>query len=375
MYINLKKILSILMFGLIVSNPDCVDNRYIDYLYDVGIDYGIQYGQNINENIFGQQFNQNLFMDIYYPNDDNFNEKPLIFFLFGGSFVSGSRASSDIVALCNKYASMGYVAVAIDYRLSEFLLFTNPSEENGYKAVIKAIHDLKAAIRYFKKNDQIYDDYGIDSNRVFAGGYSAGAFASINAAYLNDYYELPQFILDDYEQIGGLEGLSGNQGYNSSFHGVINLSGAVGNSNWIVEGDIPIVSMHGDLDDVVPYANNLITLFGLNIQVDGSYIIHQRMLNLGNYSQLHTYQNQGHNPYTNMDYEATFSSNFIYDIICSDSIVGDINSDSSVNIQDVILLVNLILNGEFNLIADINSDSSVNIQDVILLVNLILNNY
>ena len=79
-----------------------------------------------------------------------------------------------------------------------------------------------------------------------------------------------------------LKDLSGNEGYESNFHGIVNLSGAVGDQEWIVENDIPIASMHGDLDDVVPYDNSLITLFGLNIAVDGSYIINQKMQELGN---------------------------------------------------------------------------------------------
>ena len=57
--------------------------------------------------------------------------------------------------------------------------------------------------------------------------------------------------------------------------------------------------MHGDLDDIVPYDDSLVTLFGLNIQVDGSYIIHQTMLELGNQSDLHTYFDQGHTPFSN----------------------------------------------------------------------------
>ena len=54
--------------------------------------------------------------------------------------------------------------------------------------------------------------------------------------------------------------------------------------------------------------------------------------------------------------------------------LGDVNQDSIINIQDVILVINLILNGEFDLVADINLDSTVNILDVIQLVNIILNN-
>ena len=54
------------------------------------------------------------------------------------------------------------------------------------------------------------------------------------------------------------------------------------------------------------------------------------------------------------------------------SILGDVNGDTIVNVQDIILLVNLILNGSSDLSGDVNSDSIVNVLDVIQIVNLIL---
>ena len=54
--------------------------------------------------------------------------------------------------------------------------------------------------------------------------------------------------------------------------------------------------------------------------------------------------------------------------------LGDLNQDSTINIQDVIIVINLILNGEFDLGADLNLDNTVNVLDVIQLVNIILNN-
>ena len=55
------------------------------------------------------------------------------------------------------------------------------------------------------------------------------------------------------------------------------------------------------------------------------------------------------------------------------SILGDVNGDAIVNIQDVILLVNMILNGPLDDSGDINADGTVNILDVIQIVNIILN--
>ena len=182
----MKNILLITFITFVFCQSECENGRYLEEIYDIDIQYQIQYGQNVNQTILGSQVTENLYMDIYYPENDDFQDRPLIFFLFGGSFVGGSKSSSDIVALCTKYAKRGYVAVAIDYRLSQHLLFFNANEENAYKAVMKAIHDLKAAIRYFNMNDELYDDYKIDVNRIYAGGYSAGAITAINAAYLNE---------------------------------------------------------------------------------------------------------------------------------------------------------------------------------------------
>lgn len=59
--------------------------------------------------------------------------------------------------------------------------------------------------------------------------------------------------------------------------------------------------------------------------------------------------------------------------IQNDIIVGDINNDSSVNIQDIVLVVNLALSTDYSVLADINSDNTIDVLDIILIVNIILN--
>ena len=53
--------------------------------------------------------------------------------------------------------------------------------------------------------------------------------------------------------------------------------------------------------------------------------------------------------------------------------IGDLNSDNIINIQDIILLVNLILSQEYNNLADLNQDSIIDVLDIVQLVNIILN--
>ena len=54
-------------------------------------------------------------------------------------------------------------------------------------------------------------------------------------------------------------------------------------------------------------------------------------------------------------------------------ILGDINNDDLLNVLDVVLLVNLVLSGDYNESGDINQDSILNVLDVVLLVNSVLN--
>ena len=61
----------------------------------------------------------------------------------------------------------------------------------------------------------------------------------------------------------------------------------------------------------------------------------------------------------------------IYKIISNE---GDLNGDQNLNILDIIFLVNLILDNDYDPIGDINSDNILNVLDVILLVNIILDN-
>lgn len=60
----------------------------------------------------------------------------------------------------------------------------------------------------------------------------------------------------------------------------------------------------------------------------------------------------------------SFNNNFL---------LGDVNDDLQINIQDIILVINLILeDADYREIADVNQDNGISILDVILLINLII---
>ena len=54
-------------------------------------------------------------------------------------------------------------------------------------------------------------------------------------------------------------------------------------------------------------------------------------------------------------------------------IEGDMNGDATLNILDIVALINYVFNDNENPFADLNDDGTVNIVDVVMLVNLVLN--
>ena len=66
------------------------------------------------------------------------------------------------------------------------------------------------------------------------------------------------------------------------------------------------------------------------------------------------------------------NKNYIFNVY-RNQILGDVNNDETLNVLDVVILVNVILgNSEESSNADVNLDGTINILDVVTLINLIL---
>ena len=292
-------ILSVWLFslsGLFAQNP-CGQGRYVSPVFpEVEITKDVVFGENLQPSLVDPNARQTLRMDIYEPKGDTATNRPLLILAFGGAFVAGSRSDADISELCTRLAKLGYVTASIDYRVTISLIFDR-SERNFYLAVMKAVHDMKAAVRYFRMDADSANLFRIDPARIIAGGISAGGVTGIHTAYLNNPAWLPPSIANDTAAIGGIEGLSGNPGYSSGVMGVINLCGAIGDTTWLNGSQIPIISVHGTEDQVVPYGSTT-TLLGANLTAHGSASIHQQALRIGLESELLTFQGADHVPFT-----------------------------------------------------------------------------
>ncbi len=291
-------------------NVDCNSHRFDQEVFsNVLTTSNILYGANMDAN----GSNTNLTMDIYQPDGDTVSVRPLIIWAHGGSFITGTKSDPDIVSLCQHFAKRGYVCASINYRLGVPFPI---NQESAMKAVYRSMQDMKASIRFFRKDAATTNIYKIDPNTIFVGGSSAGAFAALHTAYLDKYSEFP--IPVDTIAMGTIEGSSGNPGYSTAVNAVIDLCGALGNKTNVEAGDLPFVAMHGNADNTVPYSTamiNFLTIYPIGV-VDGSYAISDFANSIGVYNEMYTYYGAGHVPYLSstayMDTTVRFVSNFLY---------------------------------------------------------------
>ena len=199
--------------------------------------------------------------------------------------------------------------------------------------------------------------------------YSYQDYNSTSPTYGMDvwYPEYADYITLHYFSTQGWSGWTNTFGQLSNFQAELRSEGyenvviiAVGqsvatnfNSNFCANSDLPlVVDVYPDYEirDAFNGSHKWIVMIDTDQNEIG-----RRSLNSGLNSSSESY-----------------IRNIIIDNYPEESVLGDINVDEIVNIQDIILLINMILNQESEEVADVNFDGNVDILDVVLLVNMIL---
>ena len=284
----------------------------------------VQYGSNTP--VSGGSA-QPLLMDIYEPYGDTLAERPVVLVAFGGSFIGGARG--DVAELCERLARLGYVAIAPDYRVGFFFPNINTTE----LAVTRCMHDLRGCIRCLRKTTVLDGNpWRIDADRIIVGGVSAGGIGAVQVAYLDESSEIPAILYDDTLSIGAIEGNSGWPGYSSVPLAAWSMSGAVGDTNWIDTGDVPLISLHEEEDGVVPYGTQEVSVIGIptGLVASGSSDIHRRLNNVGVPNCFFSYPGNGHVGYLNYDLENAVGrvASFLAEVVCAQPITcGNIATD------------------------------------------------
>ncbi|MDB5235158.1 MAG: hypothetical protein JWR44_2151 [Hymenobacter sp.] len=243
---------------------------------------------------------QTLLMDIYQPTGDVALRRPVIIFAHQGGFLTGTRADAYMVNVCTQFAKLGYVTASIEYRLGFPITGFPPPPADTVgvaKAAIRGMQDLRAAVRFFRKDAATTNSYRVEPGYIAVGGSSAGAFAALEVGYLDKASEVPTYA--DIAGLGGIEGQSGNPGYSSAVLAVLNLSGATENPSIIEPGNAPLCSVHGTADNTVPYLQGRVGSLLPPKYVYGSGRLNPRATALGIRNTLRTLRNAGHIPFEN----------------------------------------------------------------------------
>ena len=319
----------------IVAALDLGPQRYVDEIFsDVSVTSNVVYGQNIG--ILTQEpVLEDLTMDVYTPDGDDATDRRVVVLLHTGTFLpaivngqaTGDKSDNTLVELCTRLAKKGYVAVSANYRLGWNPLSEDPDVRTGTlaQAFYRGYQDAKTAVRYLRMTAaDMGNPYGI-GDQFAVGGDGTGGYMSLALAALDKDSEilLPKFIdtsdnaIATYGQPvpyiiqsmwGNLEAtnygwhpaydLNGDGvfedvplcvpnhvGYSSEIDMAFNFGGAMLDTLWMEEGEVPIASMQNISDEFAPYDVGILTEPVNNdpvIEAHGSLPVIRKATELGN---------------------------------------------------------------------------------------------
>ena len=294
--------------------------------------YGFNYTV-LTLSVTGHTARQPLAGDIYQPVGDANTSRPAMIFLSTSNFLPksvrrnplGDRTDSCAVEFCTRFAKLGFVTMAIDYRQGwNPIASTKTDRTYGLiNAAYRGIQDGRSAIRYLKANAAALK---IDTTRIMVIGEGTGGYLAMGMASLNKYSEIlttqyPQgkftiagaggsvipMVIEAYN--GNINGSAPdtatkspvgypypvgdtlhipNWGANTTNHRLtINMGGAVGDITWLDSLSTPLISIAAPHDLNAPYRTGVLGV-GIGggvtldvMEVQGSNWVSQKADSLG----------------------------------------------------------------------------------------------
>ncbi|MBX2920779.1 MAG: alpha/beta hydrolase [Chitinophagaceae bacterium] len=260
-------------FICITNGIYCQDSvRYRSMIFEkVRVTKDILYNEAIEKSIKPERNR----LDVYMPGNDTAMRRPLIVWMHGGGFKLGSKKSRGIPLWSQTFARRGYVCAAVNYRFSKKNTLNDFTEL--VRACYYAVEDLHKAVDYLKTNHGVF---GIDTNHIILAGNSAGGMIALQTVYAS------------YSELGKLAGLTVSAKDSAVHNGlnacaVINFWGAMYDTTWLHNAKVPIVSVHGRKDRIVPYDHKKAPVYG-------SYAIHNKADALGIPNSLLSFDEYAH---------------------------------------------------------------------------------
>jgi acetyl esterase/lipase len=229
---------------------------------DVWVDYASgEY--DIQPNVtYATANNTDLKLDLYLPRNRTASNPTLMLF-HGGGWVGGQKERNVLFLL--PYLSMGWTVINVEYRLA------------GNSLAPAAVEDCRCALRWATRHAK---EYGIDASKFVLTGTSAGAHLALMTAMLppgnvfdrrcptddgarwNQASEPALKVAAVVNWFGITDVAELVEGPNAKHYAVewfgsldnrAELARQVSPLNYVRAGGTPVITIHGDEDDIAPY--------------------------------------------------------------------------------------------------------------------------
>ncbi|MGD9562865.1 MAG: alpha/beta fold hydrolase [Pyrinomonadaceae bacterium] len=246
--------------------------------------------------VYGSANNTPLKLDIWYPRD-NPNPTTTVVYIHGGGWIFGSKEGAVYQLL--PYLERGWRVVNVEYRMA------------GNSLAPAAVEDTRCALRWIYRNAA---QYKFDTSKIILTGHSAGGHLSLITGMLPDgtaldnrcygdakYGDVPMKVAaivnwygisDVNDLIEGPNVKNYAKMWMGSMPNAADVAKRVSPLTYVRAGLPPIITIHGDKDDVVPYTQ--------------ATRLHDALNKAGDVNKLITVKSGGHGMFSQADYASAY---------------------------------------------------------------------
>lgn len=243
-------------------------------------------------------------LDLYVPRAPG-EPRPTLLYIHGGGWVGGTKEGASMLFL--PYLAAGWAVVNVEYRLARTALAPG------------AVEDVRCALRWVQSNA---DRYNLDPARIVASGHSAGGHLALLVGMLPASAgfdrrcpatalgaeagrtdaaepEMPVAAVVNWFGITDVRDLL--EGENAKTYAVawfgsmpdrMEVARRLSPLTWVRAGLPPVLTIHGDADDIVPHQHGV--------------RLHEALREAGATSELVTVPGGSHGGFTVPEYQRAF---------------------------------------------------------------------
>ncbi len=281
------KLLSILLLTLTFAAKLAAQNETSVFAAEGGARYWTS-----PDIVYNTANNTQLKLDVWYPNASTSPTKTLVYY-HGGGWIFGAKAYSILSYL--PFLERGWRVVDVEYRMAS----NSPAPA--------AVEDTRCALRWVFRNAK---QYNFDTSKIVLMGHSAGGHLSLisgmlpektpldNNCYADEKYGDPQIKVAAIVNWFGISDVNDLiQGPNLKNYAMMwmgsqknadEIAKSVSPLTYVRAGLPPVITIHGDKDDVVPYTH--------------ATRLKEALDKVGVKNQLYTVKGGGHGQFTREQY-------------------------------------------------------------------------